>query len=890
MNYFLELIKLYKHHNCCITRIDEQEVPVAQDPRLPLMAQLLTNPPPTATVFPSKKYEGSFTVNDTRLSRNFTVDANGMFVGGSDKFNRGVLTSLFGALEGESQQGQSAEQGAGGVEGQTSPGEQTLGDQIPMVTPEQLIQQEKQRLADLVRKAATGLFETFTGGKRCQMRLEYLVSITQKNKKTYNDMQRDLADEIADLAANKDTACEGLRLAKKSTFLKYIINSEEDLIRKATGNYEKVATKQLSKLLTIGVDQLQKLLKKKCPPGDDRKECFEISKVAFNGSDEDLESAKQNINKFLSFLAGDIEINDPTELEKLKQSFKFTKQGQILIKGTSLQSWVMIDDSDRSLYNVISNKFQALTRKRVVSFDLDSIMDPGKLGSIRGKVNEHIPVIANFIRQYNKAMSEGLEDLAKNISNKIDNYVGRIENLCLYVQAMRKHIAGFEKKLYALTAESLEAFAFMRNETRSTRDCENVAETLTVVLSYSTERLQSINPDLVMQVGDDIGDGVREDLVYTFNSQEEAVKAAIAMGLDPEKYIHKAPLKDFLDKSSGYVNKLPKELLGNTNRSVYAIIEGVKVESGAQTTYGSLSLDRFSRDITNLNETQIRLRDRSREALGINPVDYDINTIENHQLNFANNYNKLETSIAKIQKTYNIEIDGKIQSESGSVIVTNMVDELVKTLDYDDVVKNPAVDAGRALAKALEARSPKPSLVEKLKTDFLRAMQKQQLESYLEDSFRTGEDGALLDRSKAAAAADILSRSGQTHLAMSTNVVKLSEKKGKVRSYSMDHGEASTGCLAAILRGEAEVSIKKNKINSVMTVTYQDRITGLNRILTFGFRNGILGMSGNKANSESSIIGSQQMVSSSITRNHPIILETLRFLSSHIRNLSKLPA
>jgi hypothetical protein len=101
MNYFFELLDSYKHRGCCVTRIDEQEMPLAQDPRLQQVRDMMSKNPP---VSPNPNYKITWSENQNAWLiggpgiRNSKIsDANGrLFPGLTDRYARSILTKVFG--------------------------------------------------------------------------------------------------------------------------------------------------------------------------------------------------------------------------------------------------------------------------------------------------------------------------------------------------------------------------------------------------------------------------------------------------------------------------------------------------------------------------------------------------------------------------------------------------------------------------------------------------------------------------------------------------------------------------------------------------------------------------------------------------------------------------
>lgn len=688
----------------------------------------------------------------------------------------------------------------------------------------------------------------------------------------------------------RSSPCKAKELiAKNSKFRKYLRRAEETpdehLARVASYNYTNVAITQLSQVFNVTEKSLKKMIKK-CEKGKRGDECLKIETVSTKANDADLEEAKINLERYLNFLIEDKPI-DADEVKKLRNSIIFTRQGTILIKGTSLESMIMVDDGNRSLYDVLANRFKLKTGMDPKMMDLDNLpKDANKMASIRGKVDEHMPVIASLVQKRRKAIEDNDLELAEKIAESVDKYVGRIENLCTYVQAIRQYLAGFEGKQYAIDSSHLETYAFMRNETRNTKYCSDVIKALSLSIGFASEKVEFMQADFVMQVGDDVGDGIRQDLAYVYDSKESADNAAKRLGVSPD-YVIKMKLSDLLKISPDYRDAIPEEVLGDPNREIYTILEGVKLESGTDTTYGSLSLGKLLNSmITGLNTNQRDLQDRTRKGLGVTRKNgYDLDQVESYQKQFAQDLLSYDEKIAKIQKQYSVTVNGKKVKESGALVVKSMLEELKKDKNYNEETSNATISAGEALIKALEAKKSDPEVVEKLKKDFLSGLKRERLFSFVTDSFKTDESGQLLDKEKAAAAADILGRSGQSYKPMITTINKASLKRAQARYYRIDHGEATTGCLAAALRGEASVQANPDDSYGGIIVAYRDP-NGLERRITFHYRGGSLAATGNMKNSEASKL--PEMENASISRNHPLILETLKFLTGHLKQLSNL--
>lgn len=882
MKYFFELLDSYHRRDCCVSRIDEQDI--MQDPRLPKLKDLITKPPAGVQVSPSKKHEGGFTVNAPGVNRAFSVDANGMFIGGTDPSNRKILTQLFGELPDE----------VGGQQGQSD----LTSNSLNPPSPEQVKQLEKDRVdaAKLpsirtMAKAAKRLLDELRNNaiRRCRIQVGGWLDVTQRNKNSYTPQDREFVQDIYEKvfpeAGGVGKACEALKAIKKRGFKVSDLNiDEKDFERRAASRSAGAALQQINRAIEIGDVAVQQLYEKgDCPRNVKREQCLSLLDLATESSMQDLIAARENLLKYQQWLSGEIELS-PDEIEEMRMTVRYTRQGQLIIKGTSLETCIVISDRNRAMFDVFGNLYEIETGRRAIVYDLDNmIKDAGSVASIRGKVDEFMPVIANLVNMLNDAKRSGDDELASELEQTINTVGARIEHLCTYAQEMRKFVAGFENQEFVISEDSLPTFSWMANQTRHTKYCDDISDVLKSTIGYASKRVEEMGSDYVINVGGETGDGKRQDLVYAYNDPEAARQTALSLGIDPDEYVTTVTMRELLELNPEYAKLLPPKALGDLDREVSIILEGVKIETGGDTTYGSLSYQKLIGSMAEgakLNPTQKLLRDRTRKALGISRSD--TKEVDAIQAKLAADIQQSTEAISKLQPTQKVKKGGKDISESGSVVVNNLLAEMAGGMSFDERFESTTLDAGKALAKALDAKPPDTELVEKLKNDFSKAAERDHITAFTEKSFKKDSKGQFIDKKAAMAAADLLARSGNSHMPMVTRATKL-KKGGKHQSYRIDHGKATTDCLAAALRGEADIEMNKESKHSLIKVKYMDG--GVERIMHYAVRGGSLVASGNANNTRRSAlnpteaaIGAEDQAESKFDRNNPLILETMKFL------------
>lgn len=900
MNYFFELLDSYNKRSCCLSRIDEQngqEIPLAQDPRLPKLQGLISSPPAGVTVKPSRTHTGGFSVNAPGVNRMFSVDANGMFIGGSEASNRKILTQLFGPLPEE----------VGDQQGQLDLTSNSISpEQVDPIELQKLeIEKLKIPFIEATKKAAKRLLEALKKYhiRTCRLQIGRWLSITQNNKSSYSPQDRKFVEDMYEKAypeaGGAGSACEVVKDIRRRGFKTSDLNMDaEDLVRRAGSRMAGAALQQINRAIEVGDVTLQQFYEKAdCPRNKRREECISLLDLATDTGMQDLIAARDTLLKYQQWLSGEIELS-PDEVEEMRMAVRFTRQGQLIVRGTSLETCIVISDNNRTMYDIYGSLYEIETGRRPIVYDLDNmIKDAGSVASIRGKVDELMPVIANMVGMLNKAKAEGNDKLAEDLKKSIDAFGAKVEHLCTYAQEMRKFVAGFDNQEFAISEDTLPTFAWMKNETRHTKYCDDISDVLKSTIGFASKRVEEMGSDYVINVGGETGDGKRQDLVYVYNDPNSARQAAERIGVDPDEYVTTVTMKELLELNPDYAKVMPPEALGDLDREVSVILEGVKIETGGDTTYGSLSFQKLIGTMAQgakLNPIQKLLRDRTRKALGISGAN--ARRVDEIQASLAGDIQRSSEAISKLQPTQKIKKGGTEVSESGSVAVKNILSELAGDMSFEDRFESVTLDAGNALAKALDAKPPDLELVEKLKNDFTKAVERDHIKTFAENSFKQDSKGRFLDKQAAMAAADLLARSGNSHLPMVTRATKL-KRGGKHQSYRIDHGRATTDCLAAALNGKAKIEVSKDSKHSLVKIRFMDG--GVERIMQYALRGGSLVASGNANNTRRSALKASEADAASdeddadqletkLDKNNPMILETMKFLKLQLSYLSKI--
>ena len=808
MNYFSDFIDSYNKHSCCVSRIDEQEIPLSQDPRLQNLQAYIKNPPPDAKVGPNKKNPNFITINDKNTFASFTVDQNGNFVGGSDASNRKILTDLFGPLEGEQQTQQQDQQ----------PQQELDPFKIEKMQKEIEIQKTKDQLSEKMIKLAKKVIQESTPIQLCKLQVGNAINATQKamRKRLYKGKKADIAQEAYE-AFKGGSYCQAKNLMISDSQLRSLVyDTEEKLINALTAGYSNSVLQQLAELSNLTTAQVRNFFyNEDCPRNVKRSDCVSLTDSAEITKNPQFEKALNNFNDFIDALVNDKIPNDPLEIQSLRNLIRFTRQGDMIIQGDSIGKGIAVRDRGRLMYDFLSLAFKRVTQKDLIVYDLKSTYNGGDV-SIRGLIFEHMFPLLGLFKSRDKALAEGNKKLADKITKSVDKYVGSIDKICRFLQSFREFSAGYEKHRYALKEKDLQAFDTFRGELENLEDCKDLTPILTGALGRAEQRFSVMDPDFALQVGKETTDGTREDIVYCYENINDARVAAKKSNLS-DKSIEMIRMGDLLDLAPNFAKTVPPELLGDPNREIAIVREGLKLSTQGKTRLGSASI---SKQISlmlkgiRLNANQRNHIAKSRESLGLKPKDFA--NITRHQNTFAKQYEDVERQISGIKKISNVSVDGKQVKETGVTALDDLLVERRKSLSAKAAKNDPVISSVENLKKELSARNPDPTSVAEARKSVVSAVRSAQLKRFISDGFSKNEDGSFVDQTKASAVAEFIVKSGTTNSDMSTSVIHLATRGGYTQT--IKHNEAVAGLLRDALAGDRGVELELPNLEDDISV------------------------------------------------------------------------
>ena len=804
MNYFFELLDSYHKRGCCVTRINEQEVSLAQDPRLAQLQTLIKNPPEGTKVTASKKYPGAFSVNDPRVQRIFTIDAQGMFVGGTDAFNRGVLTKLFGPLEGEQPQ-EDAEQ--------SSQNQQQQIQQPPMMDPQQMREEAAKQtdytninsdILDILQQMASDgeavcrskiRFDLLTNDLRPE-KGEFKTTLKTLRTATGNDtlsqsLAKDLTQAFKDFYTNKSSACEFIdKISNLSSDPKIIdsiaaryLNGSLDQARiNILGHSQNSIANSIEFAYDPNIAQtFKKLLDGSCQAG-------EPCTFEENLDDTDKEALRDSMAVVLDLAKKDKLTSDEKLL--LTSLLRLTDDRRIALAGVTPMDSVIIPDRGRAFLDLL----RFIERKHGIEFDvipvLGKIETEGSENQAIGTLFEHWKKIVGLSLAIGKA--ESPEEKAA-LEKVMSEYMTKIREACKTMQAIDRRIRATGKDVRSIPIQAHEELQEVKHDSLTCSELSDINKLLTsrVLSQFSKIGL----PDAVVQTGAVVGKGSRSDTMLSYDDPAAARNAAIASGLRP-KAVKKMKMGKLLDMNPEFRESLREAGLltpGSTydpDKVVYVVPEGLKTSSAKGSTgvnTGSASLASIGEDLS--LAAKGGKSDWVRNVADHLGITNSAAAAKKVSSLFEKDFKAIDTSVDKALPKVNI--DGTLEN-TARLSATEIMRSIRKSSTAgENTKKDEAFAVASKFADEANKANPDPKKLEKLKTRLKEVLHRRALESKLSslldsNDIRDREAGALL-----------LGLVGGVNSDQSLHYVDLMSEK----QFTGDHNTLAVGPLKALIEG-----------------------------------------------------------------------------------------
>lgn len=838
MNYFFELLDSYHKRGCCISsRIDETgegNEPDYYGDVAKLYDIFTSQPPPaqspggnTISVSPDAKRsdKGGIVVNVGGTKIGMLNNGSVYRVRDGAPIALTIMkefhTKYFGKGAG-GDAGEGAGEGAGAGETQNQGQQQqkilTPYDRERMEKAKQ-IQKTRDELNEKIIALAKATIESATPLQLCKLRVGQAINsiVKARDKGAYanNALKQEFVD-FAYEAFKSGKYCEaftalseGLQEGDKfysSPFVSLVLDTDEKLFNALTASYENSVIRQLAEISNLDTAKIKNFFyNEDCPRNVKRSDCVSLTDAAEIVGNAQLEAGLNNFNEFLEAITTGKGLDDPLKVANLRNLVRFTRQGDMIIQGTSLGEGIAVRDRGRLMHDFLSLAFKKATGKDLIVYDLETTSNGGDI-SIRGLVFEHMFPLLGLFKGRLKAKLEGNKDLVAKFTKAIDQYVGSIDKMCRFLQSFRDFVQGYENHQYAVKEKDLQSFDTFREELDNLKDCQGLSPVLMAAMGRAEQRFSAMDPDFALQVGKEVTDGTREDILYCYDNLAKAKAAAAKSNLDPNS-VEVMRVKDLLELAPEFAKSVPSELLGDPTRKIAIVREGLKLSTSGKTRLGSSSIKKtvglFS--TKSLNDNQRNHRDKSRKALGLN--DKTQKAIEKHQRKFSQEYEKTEAQINNLKKESIVTTkDGKVVRETGITALDSLIKSRRASLSAKEAINDEVLSAADNLTKLFKNSKATPEQIQEGRDQLTKAFRSAQVKKFITDGLAKKPDGSFVDPEKAAAAADFLVRSGSTNTDMSTTVIHLKAKGGY--SQTINHNNAVAGLLREALAGDSSVSLE----------------------------------------------------------------------------------
>lgn len=798
MKYFFELLDSYHKRGCCVTRIDEQEVPLAQDPRLQNLKGLISKPPEGITVTPSKKHQGAFSVNAPTVSRVFTVGADGMFVGGTEAFNRGILTKLFGPLEGKASETAPPEGGAG-----VQPQPLTSQD-VEAYRQQALKQADYLEINQDVEEVLEQMAQDDEAVCRAQVRFDKLVKdlrpgdefktstativATTGIRNLGKSVANNLKNKFKDYYKNPKDSCKFI-----NDVLNLVGDSHKDAMRDAYFN----GSLEQAKINILGHSQnsiansiefssdpkigetLKKLLDGSCQPDE---VCVPEEEV----SEEDKIALRESFLAFMQLAKKDKLTTDEKQL--MTSLLRLTDDRRIALAGITQMDSIIIPDRGRSFLDLI--KF--LERKHGVKFDvlnlLDKIKTEGSENSAIGTLFEHWKKIASL------SLAAGADPAnAGKYQQLIKSYMAKIGDACKTMQTIDRRIRAAGKEIGGIPIQSYEDLLEVKHDSFSCDELKGINRMLTSKVMAGFKKIGI--PDAVVQTGRLVGKGSRSDVMLGYNDLKSAQKAAKNSGLTPDA-VKQMTMNDLLNMNPEF-----KEMVINAglttpgsqydlNKPIFVVPEGLKTSSAKGSTgvnTGSASLASIAEDIS--------LAGAGGNSPWVSNVAKDLG-IRNYRVVSRKAAEVFDKHLADVDNTIDtalpkVNINGTLENTANMTATDIMNAIRGSSIQGENTKKDEAFALADSFAKEAKKKNPDPAKMERYKVRLKECLRRRVLESKLTEFF---DSDNIEDRQ---AGALILGLVGGVNSPQSLHYADLMSDK----QFIGNHNSLAVGPLKALIEG-----------------------------------------------------------------------------------------
>lgn len=627
MNYLVEFLKAFDEikADCCVSPINEQGEQDEQTlikQRADLIAlvkgvadnqslqpsQRVVNSP-GGHQYGVKNNNGNYSITGRSVNNTWSVDAAGTAIS-NQKNERKFLSTFFGPKKGEQ----------GGEQGGEQEGEQ--GEETTL-TPEQ---QKQQQEVDRVGRIAANISKSFMlimgrlGSREpiCRLRL----SAGMAKLKDATTKNRTAAQAYS--AARAGNHCKAIKILEKNKMSTGFVSLLSDVERQFNYNYQNTLLKQLRNIRALSMGDIQVAFSKECREPKGRKECLGLGTQEV--APEESEAAIKNFERATELFAT-LEYRELTEAEKIELQgiLEFTNDGMVLIKGQT--KWLAFKDRNRQFYDLAQSLQTAALGSRKFKVHQMENYNVGDENSLRGKMKEHLHTLAGLLQQH--ALADGDPELQKDIDQSIKSVFSDLKDLCRYLKMSKDFVDQFEQGETSIPADSIPAFQALTDGVANLDNCKDLTPQLYRELSELMGRVETMGNPYVFQTGLVTGEGVRRDLVYAYETEEEALEGLSRdTGMPVEelrKYVQKRTVQELLDQSPELTRALADDRLSgpgakfDREKVLFVIPEGIKSSlKGGPVKGGSGEEHRTLEAAVNPTSPQQKSwLDRTRAALGI---------------------------------------------------------------------------------------------------------------------------------------------------------------------------------------------------------------------------------------------------------------------------------
>ena len=524
---------------------------------------------------------------------------------------------------------------------------------------------------------------------------------------------------------------------------------------------------------------------------------------------EQIEAAKENLKIVLSLIAKD-KINDE-EKALLQSKLMLTDTRKIALAGVTMSDSIILPDRGRAFLDLL--KFAE--RKHGMAFDileLDSrLTSEGAINTLIGTAFEHWHTFTNL-----RDLIERVKDpkAKKNLKTAATYYFNKLANLCESLQAMKKRLGSIKTQAPAMPTEEYQKMLEFDREIMG--DCSELSDMNRVMSNHVYKSLKNRKPDVMVQVGKEVGKGLRADTVLGFYDKDAAIAAAKASGLNPSRAVKKTTVGEMLARNKQYATLLHKAgVIGkgkefDPDQEIYTFDEGLKTSSGRGTNAvvsGNASIVSIQEDIEQGSSSPWVKNVAA--SLGLRGKSLEDALKASRRI-----FKKLDTADSILRKSLPVvRVDGTRES-TGNLTAKEIMSKL-REQNVDGVMlqKDEVFRAASAYAEAVNKGTPDPAAIEYAKEQLSRALKKRLLEEELSKHFSSNKSS---DR---AGAALIVGMVGGVRNDQALQYADMNSGD----QYIMDHNSIAVApFMEAVNNPNNEVKIKRAKDSFAVSIKCKD--------------------------------------------------------------------